>query len=86
MLGNQFAICMATLFKTLLDAGKFVMLENQAKSGKYPKIWDTPKWKRLLARQDVELIPWSFCAWDLKPINGASDQFYRKERWQHAPK
>ena len=77
-LGNQIAAYMATLFIAILDAGKFVMLENQARSGNYPKIWDTPMWKRLLTRSDVELIPWSFCAWDLRPINGSPDQFYRK--------
>ena len=76
--GNAIGTFMARLFGAALKAGKFVLLENQARSGRYPKLWDMPAWATLLRRPDVEAIVWSFCAWGLKPVEGTPEEFHRK--------
>ena len=65
--GNAIAEFMATLAAAVLDSGKFFLCENPARSGRYPKLWDTVAWQRLLARDDVTESTWAFCAWDMRP-------------------
>ena len=76
--GNRIALFTAKLATVLLEEGKVFFVENQARSGSYPKLWDTPCWKRLLALPEVEVIPWCFCAWGLRPSDGQPHQYYKK--------
>eukprot|EP00972_Heterocapsa_arctica_P073436 10846637-Heterocapsa_arctica.AAC.1 len=65
---------MARLFQTVVTHGKFAMLENQASSGRYPKVWDLPCWQKLLGRPNVEQILWAFCAWGMQPSDAPDPQ------------
>ena len=79
--GNQISDFMARLLKTLLKNEKFFLVENPARTGRYPKLWDMPEWQSFQAHKDVEVIPWSFCAWGLQPVDGGRNEFHRKRTW-----
>jgi hypothetical protein len=56
-------------------------VENPARTGRYPSLWDMPEWQSFQAHKDVEVIPWSFCAWGLQPVDGGRHEFHRKRTW-----
>lgn len=51
-LGNNLSRFGARYFEAMLDAGGFPVAESSAPSGRYPKQWDLPEWKRVLSRSD----------------------------------
>eukprot|EP00435_Cladocopium_sp_Y103_P012460 s1027_g3.t1 len=65
--GNSLSTLAADTFESLLDEGAFPVCESSAGSGRYPKQWDLPAWKRVLARSDVEYIEFPMCAFGLGP-------------------
>jgi hypothetical protein len=79
--GNQISDFMVRLLKTLLKNKKFFLVENPARTGRYPSLWDMPEWAPLQEHKDVEVIPWSFCAWGMRPVDGERHEFHRKRTW-----
>eukprot|EP00435_Cladocopium_sp_Y103_P016273 s1669_g4.t1 len=73
--GNCLSTFGATLFEKALDKGQFPVCESSAASGRYPKQWDLPIWRRILQRDDVDYIDFPMCAWGLGPPD-APDSFY----------
>ncbi len=43
------------------------MAESTGASGRYPKQWNLPSWKRILARPDVDYMEFRMCAFGLGP-------------------
>ena len=60
----------------MLDHGGFPLCESTAPSGRYPKQWHLPSWKRVLQRPDVDYIDLDMCAFGLGPPD-APGEFYR---------
>ena len=73
--GNVLSTFGAELFETVLDNGGFPICESSAMSGRYPKQWDLPAWKRVLSRPDVDFIEFPMCAFGLGPPD-EPHQFY----------
>ena len=65
--GNSLSTLTAEIFEDLLDEGAFPVCESSASSGRYPKQWDLPAWKKVLTRPDVEYIEFPMCAFGLGP-------------------
>eukprot|EP00435_Cladocopium_sp_Y103_P076192 s59_g80.t1 len=65
--GNVLSTLAADAFESVLDRGAFPVCESSATSGRYPKQWDLPAWKRVLARPDVEYMEFPMCAFGLGP-------------------
>ena len=57
----------ADYFETMLDAGGFPIAESSGCSGRYPKQWDLPCWRRVLARSDVDFVEFRMCSFGLGP-------------------
>ena len=73
--GNKLSTFAATVFEEVLDTGGFPICESSAASGRYPKQWDLPVWKQVLARPDVEYVEFPMCAFGLGPP-GSEKEFY----------
>eukprot|EP00435_Cladocopium_sp_Y103_P002944 s2186_g1.t1 len=73
--GNVLSQFAADLFEKALDRGQFPVCESSASSGRYPKQWDLPAWRRILQRDDVDYLDFVMCAWGLGPPD-RSDEFY----------
>ena len=65
--GNYLAEIGAQIFEAVLDTGRLAFAESTARSGRYPKMWDLPCWKRILAREDVQFV-FPMCAFGLGPV------------------
>ena len=63
----------AELFEVAADHGSVPVAENTAPDGVYPKAWDLPSWKRVLARPDVVIIPTDMCEHYLQPLDADVD-------------
>lgn len=74
--GNVLSEFGATYFETMLDAGGFPIVESSGVSGRYPKQWDLPAWKRVLQRPDVDYVDFPMCAFGLGPPD-EENAFYR---------
>ncbi len=74
--GNTLSDFGAEYFETMLDHGGFPICESTAPSGRYPKQWHLPSWRRVLQRPDVDYIDVDMCAFGLGPPN-APGEFYR---------
>ena len=57
----------AEYFETMLDNGGFPVAESTGASGRYPKQWNLPSWKKVLARPDVDYMEFRMCAFGLGP-------------------
>eukprot|EP00435_Cladocopium_sp_Y103_P071083 s29_g36.t1 len=53
--GNVLSEFAAELFEKALGHGQFPVCESSASSGRYPKQWDLPSWRRILQRDDVDV-------------------------------
>ena len=73
-MGNTLSRFGALYFETLLDHGGFPIAESSGPSGRYPKQWDLPEWRRLLPRDDVCVVDFPMCAFGLRAID--VDGFY----------
>lgn len=67
--GNILSEFAADYFETMLDAGGFPIAESSGCSGRYPKQWDLPCWRRVLARSDVDFVEFRMCSFGLGPPN-----------------
>ncbi len=65
--GNTLSNFAAEYFETMLDNGGFPVAESTGASGRYPKQWNLPSWKKLLARPDVDYMEFRMCAFGLGP-------------------
>ncbi|CAK9114808.1 unnamed protein product [Durusdinium trenchii] len=74
-MGNILSAHAAELFEASLDSGAFPLVESSGVSGRYPKQWDLPCWKRILNRPDVEYVDLPMCAFGLGPPD-EPDHFY----------
>lgn len=74
--GNTLSDFGAECFTTMLDHGGFPICESTAPSGRYPKQWHLPSWKRVLQRPDVDFVDLDMCAFGLGPPD-APGTFYR---------
>ena len=74
--GNTLSDFGAEYFETMLDHGGFPICESTAPSGRYPKQWHLPSWKRVLQRPDVDYVDLDMCAFGLGPP-GEPGAFYR---------
>ena len=72
--GNLLSTFAAELFEAALDNGSFPICESSAMSGRYPKQWDLPAWRKVLSRPDVDFIEFPMCAFGLGPPD--EHQFY----------
>ena len=72
--GNLLSKIGAEVFLRALESGAFPIAESTASSGRYPKMWDTPWWKEILARLDVAFVEFPMCAFGLGPMD--EDGFY----------
>ena len=79
--GNELGNFCAQALELALRHDKFLFVKNPAPSGRYPKIWDLPRWKALLKNPRVQKIPWACCAWNLHPSDGEPGDFYQKRSW-----
>ena len=76
--GNTLSNFGAKLFETALAKGHFPIAESSGTSGRYPKQWHLPAWKKLLQRPDVDFLEIDMCAFGLAPHDAAHPgQFYR---------
>ena len=60
--GNVLSTFPADYFETMLEAGGFPMAESSGCSGRYPKQWDLPCWRRILQRPDVDFVEFRMCS------------------------
>ena len=74
--GNTLSDFAADYFEAMLDSGGFPVAESSGCSGRYPKQWDQPKWKAILARPDVDWAEFRMCAYGLGPPDDPS-AFYQ---------
>ena len=51
----------------MLDNNGFPFAESSGSSGRYPKQWDLPRWKKVLSRPDVDWVEFRMCAFGLGP-------------------
>lgn len=65
--GNTLSEFGAQYFETMLDSGGFPIAESSGCSGRYPKQWDLPCWRRILKRPDVNYVEFRMCAFGLGP-------------------
>ena len=61
-------------FSCALSHGAFPVVESSGSSGRYPKMWDLPWWREILARPDVQFVEFPMCAFGLGPPDG--DGYY----------
>ena len=66
-IGNMLGDMSAELFVSVMETGGFPLAESTAKSSRYPKMWDLPKWQAILARPDVDSVEFPMCAFGLGP-------------------
>ena len=76
LIGNTLSEYGAKLFEKSMQQGGFPIAESSGTSGRYPKQWHLPAWRRLLQRPDVDFIEVDMCAFGLGPPD-AEGQFYR---------
>ncbi|CAE7778356.1 unnamed protein product [Symbiodinium sp. CCMP2592] len=74
VLGNMLSKVAAEIFLQVLRGDGFPVAESTARSGRYPKMWDLPWWKAILARPDVQFVEFPMCAFGLGPEG--EDGFY----------
>ena len=67
IMGNMLSKVAAEIFLQALRGGGFPIVESTARSGRYPKVWDLPWWKEILARPDVQFVEFPMCAFGLGP-------------------
>ena len=67
--GNLLSKVTAEIFLAVLRNGGFPLVESTARSGRYPKMWDLPWWKEILARPDVQFVEFPMCAFGLGPAD-----------------
>ena len=68
--GNLFSKIASELFLNALRNKAFVVVESSGRSGRYPKMWDLPWWREILARPDVQFVEFPMCAFGLGPPDG----------------
>ena len=74
--GNTLSNFGADLFEASMLAGNFPIAESSGSSGRYPKQWNLPSWKRIIQRPDVDFIELDMCAFGLGPPD-TTDEFYK---------
>ena len=74
--GNVLSNFGAELFETSMLAGNFPIAESSGTSGRYPKQWNLPAWRRLIQRPDVDFIELDMCAFGLGPPDTVNE-FYK---------
>ena len=79
-LGNTLSRFGAEYFETMLNKGGFPLAESSAPSGRYPKQWDLPEWKRILARDDVTWVDFPMCAFRLGPPDKDNEFYVHRTR------
>ena len=79
-LGNNLSRFGARYFEAMLDAGGFPVAESSAPSGRYPKQWDLPEWKRILSRDDVTWIDFPMCGFRLGPPDADNEYYVHRTR------
>ena len=72
--GNMLSKVAAEVFLCALSHGAFPVVESSGSSGRYPKMWDLPWWREILARPDVQFVEFPMCAFGLGPPDG--DGYY----------
>ena len=77
--GNLLSKVAAELFLNVLRSGGFPVVESSGRSGRYPKMWDLPWWRDILARPDVQFVEFPMCAFGLGPADG-SGFYHHKTR------
>ena len=61
---NATALWMAQVYNEALETGGiFPIALHPAPDLRYVKAWHLPSWRRLLARRDLELLTFDWCAW-----------------------
>ena len=75
-IGNILSEYGAKVFEKSMQQGGFPIAESSGTSGRYPKQWHLPQWRRLLQRPDVDFIEVDMRAFGLGPP-GTEGQFYR---------
>ena len=65
--GNALSEFAAEYFVTMLDNGGYPLAESSGCSGRYPKQWDLPCWRKILARPDVDFVEFRMCSFGLGP-------------------
>ena len=76
--GNNLSTFGAVAFEKALTRGHFPIAESSGLSGRYPKQWHLPVWRRLLQRPDVDFLEVDMCAYGLGPVDcAAGTSFYR---------
>ena len=65
--GNALSEFAADYFEDMLDNNGFPFAESSGSSGRYPKQWDLPRWKKVLSRPDVDWVEFRMCAFGLGP-------------------
>ena len=78
--GNTLSTFSAELFEEALDHGHFPICESTAASGRYPKQWDLPAWRRVLGREDVDYIDFPMCPFGLGPPDDPTAFYVHKTR------
>ena len=79
-LGNKLSRFGARYFEAMLDAGGFPVAESSAPSGRYPKQWDLPEWKKILSREDVTWADFPMCAFKLGPPDSDNEYYVHRTR------
>lgn len=78
--GNVLSTFSAELFEEALDHNQFPICESTASSGRYPKQWDLPAWRRVLNRPDVDFIEFPMCSFGLGPPDDPTAFYVHRSR------
>ena len=65
--GNILGNFAADFFELMLDTGGFPVAESSGTSSRYPKMWNLPRWRAILQREDVDWVQFPMCAFQLGP-------------------
>lgn len=78
--GNVLSTFSAELFEEALDHNQFPICESTASSGRYPKQWDLPAWRKVLNRPDVDFIEFPMCPFGLGPPDDPTAFYVHRTR------
>eukprot|EP00959_Pyramimonas_sp_CCMP1952_P002790 57496-Pyramimonas_sp.AAC.1 len=61
------------LFETIANAGALPTAEHPAPDGRHPKVYDLDRWRNILRRKGVLVVPVDQCEYGLGPQDGNDD-------------
>ena len=79
--GNEFAAFASEVCVALHEHDRAFLFESSARSGRYPKIWDLPRMRKLRAVTGARLVPLHMCAWHLQSVDCLPGYLHKTPTW-----